>query len=156
MSGLPLHSSRRWLRSRRRPCSRPPQKLKPKATDLDLIWDLFCVTKSKLWGRERSNCSPQLPELELQELWRETLQSLVTNFIDNNHQLWLGTFRQDMRKNFSINRLGYRFIRWIEESPTLDVFKTLPGKAMAFCDSIIHSHFTGCVYIQNNASVKNL
>lgn len=81
---------------------------------------------------------------------------LATNFIDNNHQLWLGTFRQDMRKNFSINRLGYRFIRWIEESPTLDVFKTLPGKAMAFCDSIIHSHFTGCVYIQNNASVKNL
>lgn len=53
---------------------------------------------------------------------------------DSSHQLQLGMFKLDIREIIFSRRQMYwsRFTRWVEESPDLDVFKTLPGKAMAF------------------------
>lgn len=88
---------------------------------------MFHVTKSRLRSRERSHCSPPLPEGELQKLARNSSEGITR---DNSQQP--GMFKPDIRKKFSRKPVYTRFTRWVEESPDLDVFKTLLGKAMAF------------------------
>lgn len=110
--------------------------------------DLFHVTKSRLRSRERSHCSPPLPEGELQKLARNSSEGITR---DNSQQP--GMFKPDIRKKFSRKPVYTRFTRWVEESPDLDVFKTLLGKAMAFLWFIIYVD----VYALSSASVvRNL